>query len=117
MGIFGALHPNMQAVFGLPDNIFLFDMHIGTLIEYSKDTKPFQPISIYPPIIVDKTIKLTKGNLIGDVINKITSVSTLITTVELVDLFEDNYTFRITFQHPQRNLTDKEVGEIVEKLA
>ena len=116
MGIFGALHPHMQTVFALPENIFLFDLHVGTLIDHAKKTPSFQPIPSHPPVIEDKTIQMGKGVLAGDVIKKITSTSPLITSVELVDMFENNYTFRITFQHPQRNLTDKEGAEIVTQI-
>ena len=46
----------------------------------------------------------------------IKTASTLVKEVTLTSQYEDKLTFRITFQDPKKNLSDKEVGEIKELI-
>lgn len=70
----------------------------------------------YPPQIEDITLTFPPKTQIGDVIKLFTDHSSLITNIELRDIYKDNYTFRIWYQDPNKNLTDKEVGKIRKKI-
>lgn len=115
MGLVGFVHPKVLTAFNLPENIISFDLHIGTLVENAADVKAYKPIPQYPPVIEDITID-TRSRQLGSLIEKIKETSNLITKVELVDSFQNKHTLRLTFQDPERNLTEKEVGKIKEKI-
>lgn len=69
----------------------------------------------YPPQIEDLTLLIPEKTYIGEVVETIKNVSTLITSVDLKDIFKDAYTFNIEYQNPEKTLDNKEVGEIREK--
>ncbi len=70
----------------------------------------------YPPQIEDITLNFPEKTRLGDVISQITGHSSLITNVELRDIYNENYTFRIWYQDPSKNLTDEEVEKIRNKI-
>ena len=53
---------------------------------------------------------------IGDVITSITSINRIIEKVELRDIFQNSYTFRIWYQDPNKTLTDTEVEKIRKEI-
>lgn len=70
----------------------------------------------FPPQIEDITLQIPEKTYIGEVIQLIKSVNNLITKIELIDTFKDNYTFNIEYQNPDKTLTDDEVKEIRYKI-
>ena len=70
----------------------------------------------YPPQIEDITLSFPKKTMIGDVIRQIKSTDKLINTIELRDTYNDSFTFRIWYQDPLKNLTDREVEKIRNKI-
>jgi phenylalanyl-tRNA synthetase beta chain len=116
VGVVGLLHPKIHSAFNIENTLVGFDIHVGSLVEKSADTI-YAPLPQYPPIIEDLTISVTDKSSIGDLINVVKQKSTLIKNVELLNnSFENKRTFRITFQTNERNLTEKEVNEIKEKI-
>ncbi|MDP2860760.1 MAG: hypothetical protein Q8N98_03530, partial [bacterium] len=94
------------------ENFIYYEFDVKTLDKLSKNIKKYVPIPQYPPQIEDITLSFPEKTRIGDVITQFTDHSSLITNVELRDIYKDNYTFRIWYQDPTKNLTDKEVEEI-----
>lgn len=78
--------------------------------------KTFTPLPKYPPQIEDMTISIPEETLVGNVIQSIKQASKLVSNVELVDIYERNFTFRIYYQHPDKTLSDKEVQEVRKKI-
>lgn len=66
-------------------------------------------------IIEDLTFTIS-SSLIGDVIREIEKTSPLITSVTLKDVYKTNYTFTITYQDDQRNLTTEEIEPIRKEI-
>ena len=52
----------------------------------------------------------------GDLINEIQKQSKLIREVSLLDKYQETRTFHIVYQSDEKNLSDKEVGEIRTKI-
>ena len=78
--------------------------------------KTFTPIPKYPPQIEDITVTIPEGKRVGEVVQFIKQTSNLIQSIELVDVYERNFTFRISYQHPEKTLSDKEVEKIRAKI-
>jgi hypothetical protein len=63
-------------------------------------------------ISLEQARKMHASAEVGDIINEILSVSPLIQRPELIDIYDDAYTFRIHYQDPEKTLSDKEVENI-----
>ena len=86
------------------------------LIKKIAARKRFVPIPKYPPITEDLTITLKDKDRVGNVIEKIKNQSNLIRKIEVIDRYESNVTFHITYQSDKRNLTREDVEGVREKI-
>ena len=77
----------------------------------------YQPISLYPPIIEELTFTLPKHTYLGPVIQTIKTIDHLITSVHLYSMFENNFTFRITYQSHTEQLSSTTIAPIRKKIA
>lgn len=91
-----------------------YEFTVENLFKNHSSVQKYVPIPVFPPQIEDMTVKLKKGQLVGDIMTKIKSASHLVVKVDLTDIYNDNYTFRIWYQDLEKNLTDKDV-EIIRK--
>jgi len=65
----------------------------------------YRPVSTYPAIVEDMTFTLPQRTYLGPVIQAIKTVDRLIISVRLYSLFENNFTFRITYQSQTKQLS------------
>lgn len=100
---------------GVSDNIFFLELDLDILLtEPKKVTVGLWPK--YPPQLEDITLIVPPRTYIGKVVDAIKSSSKLIAKVELADIFENAYTFRVEYQDQSNTLTDKEVANTREKF-
>jgi phenylalanyl-tRNA synthetase beta chain len=85
-------------------------------LEQSIKPKTFVPIPKYPPQIEDITVNIPKSEKVGEVVQSIKQADKLVHSVELVDIYERNFTFRIEYLHPDKTLSDTEVERVREKI-
>ncbi|HUW21763.1 MAG TPA: phenylalanine--tRNA ligase subunit beta [Candidatus Bathyarchaeia archaeon] len=112
VGVFGEIKPQIRQNFGIEIPFFVFDLNVDLLARYASFNKTYAPVSQYPPIIEDLSFVLPPNTPIGDLIQSIKAMSAIIQNVELVDIYQDTRTFRITYQSLRKTLTDKEIGHI-----
>jgi len=93
-----------------------YEFDMGHLRDVSSPVATYKPIPKYPAQIEDITFVLPERTKLGVVLQSIKSASKLIQKIELTDIYEDSYTFRIWYQDPKKTLTDKEVESIRNKL-
>jgi len=116
LGWIGQINKVVNNNFLINDNIFAFDLNMSAICSSANDNKVFTPIPKFPPIIEDLSFTFPRKTPVGQVIQSTKAVSYLISAVDLTDSFEETKTFRITFQHPDKSLTDQEVKPIREKI-
>jgi len=116
LGIFGEIKKILLLKLGIKQRIFIFDLDFKELIKCATEEKKYTPIAKYPPIIEDLSFIVSPKTYVGDIIQTIKSVNLIIQSVELIDTYEQTRTFRITYQDPNKTLTDKEVEKIREKI-
>jgi len=100
---------------GSVNNMYYAEIDLDSILGNDKKYK----ISLwpkFPPQIEDITFIIPEKTYIGTVASEIKSVSRLITKVELADIYNNAYTFNIEYQHPEKTLTDREVGEIRKEI-
>jgi len=100
----------------LKEEVSLLEINFSKILKLAKISKIYQPIFKYPSIIEDLTFILKPKTTYHQLVELILSISPLIVQLELIDSYKDSLTFRIFYQHPKKNLTDKEVGKIRKKI-
>ncbi len=100
----------------LNDKTIDFELDMDIILENVKQKRIYKPASKYPPIVEDLAIIAPDTVLTGDMMDHIAKQSALITEVSLLDKYKETRTFHVVYQSYQKNLTDKEVGEIREKI-
>lgn len=120
LGLVGEINPQVLSKLGIRERIVFFELDFETLSKIAKVTKTYQTIPVYPPIIEDLSFVVLPKTLVGEMIQSIKSVNSLIQNVELLSSYESTRTFRITYQNPQKTMNDEEVKklrkEVVKKI-
>jgi len=96
-------------------SLMYYEFDLETLQKVTEKVR-FKNIPKYPPQIEDITLVIPAGTFIGRVVQSIEPVSKLISKVDLIDIHQEFYTFRIYYQDPNKTLTDKEVESIHDKI-
>lgn len=112
LGIIGHLDPDILIKLNIDGELAVAEIDINQINTNAKSLKIFFPISEHPPIIEDLTFSLKPRVLIGDIMYYISQISKIIKNIELINTYQNNATFRITYQHPEKNLTNAEITTI-----
>lgn len=113
--LFSSLNINHKPELRLEGGRLYYEFEIEKLLELAKP-KSYKPPPKYPPQIEDITVQIPEGKPIGEVIQLIKSASKLVSSVELVDIYERSFTFRVSYQDPGKTLSDKEVSKARDQI-
>jgi phenylalanyl-tRNA synthetase beta chain len=116
LGTMGEIHPQILANFEIANEALVLDLDFEILVKLAKTTKTFSPIPKYPAIIEDLTFILKPKTPVGELIQTVKDLSSIIQSVELIDSYQNTRTLRITYQDPRKTLSDKEVSKLREKI-
>jgi phenylalanyl-tRNA synthetase beta chain len=100
----------------LEEKTITFKLDFATILKHATLKKIYTPISKYPPIVEDLAIIAPANIQTGDLMDEIKKQNRLIREVSLLDKYQETRTFHIVYQSYDKNLSDKEVGEIREKI-
>lgn len=116
LGRVGEINSSVLEKFGIEDRVTVFELDFEEILRRATTTKTYRPIPKYPSIIEDLAFVVPEKTLVGKIMEEVKRISQLITQVSLLDSYQDTRTFRITYQHPRRTLTDQEIKKIREKI-
>ncbi len=108
--LFVSLNIKHPVTLKIVDQHYYYEFEVLELLNCKKP-KTYKPISKYPPQIEDMTIVIPQEKSVSEIIQSIKQASKLVQSVELVDVFEQKYTFRISYHDSSKTLSDKEVEE------
>jgi len=117
LGVLGEIHPKVLANFGIEKRVVVFNLDAVLLFKLAEIAKTYVPIPKYPAIIEDLCFIVKSKTQIGNLIRLIEQTSSIIQTAHLIDIFNNQRTIRIVYQHSRRTLRDEEVKKIREKMA
>lgn len=100
----------------LENEVITFELDFAMLVSLATNKKFYTPVSKYPPIVEDLAIIASSNVQTGDLMEEIKKQSKLIYEVSLLDRYQETRTFHIIYQSYEKNLSDKEIGEIREKI-
>lgn len=112
----GTLHPSLSQSFNIKNQTYIAYLNVELLVKHFSSLKHFTPIPQYPPVIEDITLPIRPMSPIGPIIDKIYKTSDLVKKVELVGIYKNRATLRLSFQNPHKNLTAEDVQLIREKI-
>lgn len=100
----------------LESMIISFEINFEEMLRHVSSSKIYQPISKFPPIIEDVRITVSPETPYEKIVSTIKGQSSLVSTVELLDVYEDKKTFRIFYQDKKKNLTNEDIKPVREKI-
>lgn len=86
------------------------------LLTVVKSNPSYQLIAKTSALIEDLTFTLPSTVQIGEVIESISLVNKLVTKVELLDIYKQNYTFSVSYLNREANLTSHDIEPIRKKI-
>ncbi|MBU0577207.1 phenylalanine--tRNA ligase subunit beta [Patescibacteria group bacterium] len=116
------VHPQILKNFGIKTNVTVLEMNVEEIHGMNIDTRPkYSEIPKFPSVQLDISISIPKKNFASDYFKTIHATDKkIITTVELIDEYAGDkissdkraLTYSITYQAPDRTLTEEEVGAV-----
>lgn len=100
----------------LESNLINFEINFEIIKKHGTLKKIYRSIPKYPPIIEDLAFVADLNISTEKIINEIEKQNAIIKKVFLYDRYKNLRTFRIIYQHPQRNLTNEEVTPIRNRI-
>jgi phenylalanyl-tRNA synthetase beta chain len=126
LGVFGELHPQVHAQYDFGDHpVMAAKLNLDALYELVPERFDSEPVPVYPPVledlafIVDEAVPADKiATLIRQTGGK------LLTGLVLFDVYRSeqigpgkkSLAYQLTYQHPERTLTDEEVAKLRERI-
>jgi len=92
------------------DGIIVSEIDSQALQKLYRPLRSFVSIPKHPPQIEDLTLNVPAGVEIAKIMQSIKSASNLVSDIGLSGTYKNSFTFRVTYQNPEKTLTDDEVA-------
>jgi len=115
----GELRQEVLAAYGIEQKVYAAEVDLTVVAERWLKERKYQPIPRYPSVVRDFSFLIEPGISVGSLMDRIRTVSPLIVSVGLFDLFKREKTsvaFRVTFQSLEDTLRDETVNELQEVI-
>jgi len=126
IGIFGELHPQVKQNYDFGEAaVIAADLDLEKLFKFKPQRFDASPIPSYPPIIEDLAMIAAESISSAEIVECMQNAGGfLLKQVELFDIFHGeqigaglkSLAYRLTYQAPNRTLTDKEIGKLRERV-
>ncbi|MQC26598.1 MAG: phenylalanine--tRNA ligase subunit beta [Chloroflexi bacterium] len=122
LGVFGELHPLVQAQYDVPDRpILAATFNMQALLDAIPERFDSEAVPAYPPVLEDMAFIVAEDLPAGEVRAMIYQTGgQLLSAVALFDIYrgeqvgkgKKSLAFKLTYLHPERTLTDDEVAKV-----
>jgi phenylalanyl-tRNA synthetase beta chain len=126
LGVLGELHPLVRRNYDLPETpLLVADFDLQAILELIPERYNVQPVSIYPPVLEDIAIVVDESIPAERVVNLIRQAGGQpVIDIRLFDVYrgdqiepgKKSLAYSLTYQDPQRTLTDDEVSKIRQRI-
>ncbi|EKE06270.1 MAG: phenylalanyl-tRNA synthetase subunit beta [uncultured bacterium] len=96
--------------------LFYYEFGISELINAEKIERKYKEVAKYPPQVEDLTLVVPSKTPIGEVMSYVSNFDIHISNLQLVDIYENSFTFNVEYQSEDHTLTDNEVEKIRTKI-
>jgi phenylalanyl-tRNA synthetase beta subunit len=116
-GSVGLVAPEIRSAMGIRQEVALVRLRVSALIAHASRQTSFVPIPKYPPVVEDMTFVIDRGTRVSDLITVLRHADPHVADVSFVSLYGENVrTVRVTYQHPEKTLTNEAIVPIRKKL-
>jgi phenylalanyl-tRNA synthetase beta chain len=123
IGVIGEVHPKVAAAFELTGTICLFEVELTKLLPYTATGRLYKQIPRFPSIVRDLALVVDVTVPNQKMIDVIKGFP-LVTEVKLFDVYTGNQVaegkksmaYRLTYQLPDKTLTDETVSKVQEQV-
>lgn len=98
------------------NNRVAIELEFSQLLLILKTHPTYQSIPKTAIVTEDMTFTLPKKIRVGEIMKVMSEVSTLITKVELKDIYNRNYSFAITYHDPKQNIASDDLKPVRKKI-
>lgn len=127
IGVFGELHPLVQAQYDFGDHpVLAAALDMDNILQLVPTRFELQTVPTYPPVLEDMAFIVDEQVPAGEVQAVIVQTGgELVDRVQLFDVYrgaqigkgKKSLAYQLVYQHPQRTLTDKEVAKVRQRIA
>ena len=98
------------------ENTYAADFIWHQLLAKSRKYPEYKPLPKFSPIIEDFTFAIPESAKIGEVIESIKTINALVQTIELLDQYKRNFTFRVQFNSAEKQISGEDVKPVRESI-
>jgi phenylalanyl-tRNA synthetase beta chain len=115
-GSLGIINTRYLNGYGINQKVVLAYLNFNELVIHSNPQRSYKPISKYPQVYEDLSFNFQTSSKIGLFIDKLISISSLISSIKLIDSYGSFRTLRFTYVDPTKNLTAADIKPIRENV-
>lgn len=125
IGYIGLIHPDIAKTFEISKPVYLLDLNISSLLTQARLPKTFTPVPKFPPALIDLAFVIDSATP-AETIRKAAKKAggKRLRFAEIFDIYtgdqvpagKKSIALKLTFQVPDRTLTDKETGKDCRKI-
>lgn len=124
VGVLGQVHPDLAAAFDIEGAAFLFDLRLDLIGSHLQAVRDYQPYSTMPAVEQDLAVVVDAATPAAAVLAVIGDRRYQVTSARLFDEYrgdrvpagKKSLAFALSFQSPDRTLTDEEVARLRDRL-
>ena len=123
VGVIGQVHPRTAKEFGLEKDVYLFEVRIADLLDHVPPVATMRAFSRYPAVVEDLAVVVDRIEPAASVLAEI-EAHPLVASAHVFDEYvgaqvpegRKSLAISVSFQAPDRTLTDKDVAKAREKI-
>ncbi len=126
IGIFGEIHPQVKENYDFPEiPVLAAVLDVDAISSLVPDRYSIEVVPVFPPVLEDLAFVVDEGVQVQEIMDIIRAAGgKTVTNTTLFDVYrggqagqgKKSLAFSLTYQKPDRTLTDKEVSRIREKI-
>lgn len=116
LGYLAEINPIMLTRWGIKERAIYWEINYELLEKLVNKKRVYRSLPNFPATTEDLTFTILHKVLVGDIMTTIKEIDDFISTVSFIGVYENNYTFNISYQSLSKTLTGEEVAKIREKI-
>ena len=123
VGVLGQVHPKTLESFDVEQDVFLFEVRLDALLPHVPPVQRFAPFSRYPAVVEDLALVVDRDQQAAAVLAEVEG-HPLVAAARVFDEYEGeqvasgrkSLAVSVSYQAPDRTLTDKDVKKARDKI-
>ncbi len=116
--LFNYLHlkPDYEPLQAIDQQTFIYEIKLDKILKSASTLHTFTPIPEFTPIIEDLTFTFSEATQYHQIATSILELSNLITFVDWKGLYQQNYTFTLTYNSSEKQLANSDIAPIRKQI-